>query len=112
MDVEAKVKIVERGLHTLFTDKLLNRVEVTSEREPQIGGGAQSFKTMWKTASHTLSVERNGLVPATFWDYLKKYLPFMKPNLIHLEIHIIHQCPHRKVLEKDPHLNYLFGKAN
>ena len=100
------------GLQVLLTDRLLNNVKVTSGREPQIGGGATSIKAMWKTAAYTVSTERIGKVPATFWDYIKKYLPFMEPEMRDIEIHIIHQCPHRLVLEQDPHRHWLTGSPN
>ena len=111
--VEADLEPIEqitRAIQVLFTDKLLNNVSVDWERDIRLR--STIVNTQWQTASRTLSTERIGRVPATFWDYLKKYLPFLEPNLIDIEIHIVHQCPHRMELEQDPHLNWLTGKAN
>jgi len=110
MSNEEKIEHVIRGIQILLTDKLLNQVDIDWEKDATVG--SYLITTHWQTASRTIQVERRRSHPASFLDYFKQWIPKMRPRYVDLEIHIVHQCPHRMVLEQDPHLNWLIGKAN
>jgi len=107
MGDQQAIEIIEQAVQSFLSDKFLQNVSVEVERDMPRRG---FFVTaLWESASKTVSVERMNRVPAGFWDYVKAALPFLKPRMIDMEIHVIHRCPHRDVIDPNSHLDWVIG---